>query len=76
MFPELSENMIIGQDQSRQHFDRCLPKFGNGDLTIAEMPDSIHILPENLYIVQDDFIIVIRESIRHFMNKKFPDINA
>ena len=73
---ELSENMRIGQDQSQQHFDRCLLKLGNGDLHIAELPDSIHIPPENSHRIQDDSGIAIRESTRHIMEKIFPDINA
>ena len=68
--------MRIGQDQSLQHFDRCLLKLGNGDLPIAEQPDSIHIPPGNLYEIQDDSGIAIKESIRHFVEKIFPNINA
>ena len=67
---------LIGQDQSLQHFDRCLLKLGNGDLLIAEQPDSIHIPPENLRKIQDDSDIANRESLRHFMEKVFPDING
>ena len=70
---ELSEDMSIGQDQSRQHSDRCLLKFGNGDLQIAELPDSIHNSPEYTYNIQDDSGIAIRESIRHSVKKKFSD---
>ena len=55
--------MIIGQDQFLQHFDRCLFKLGNGDLPIAELPDSIHIPPENLFEIQDDSSNAIRESL-------------
>ena len=73
---ELSENMRIGQDQSLQHFDRCLLKFGNGDLQIAELPDNIHFSTEYPYKIQDDSSIAIRESLRHFVEKIFPDINV
>ena len=73
---ELSENMRIGQDQSQQHFDMCLLTLGNGDLPIAELPDNIHISPEYLYKIQDDSSIAIRESLRYFVEKIFPDINA
>ena len=68
--------MRIGQDISQQHINRCLLKVGNGDPPIAEQPDSFHILPENLYEIQDYSGIVIKESLRHFMEKIFPDINA
>ena len=61
---------------SMQYFDRCLLKLGNGDLPIAELPDSIHIPQENLYEIQDDSDITIRESLRQFVEKVFPDINA
>ena len=44
-----------------QHFDRYLLKYGNGDLPIAELLDSIHILPENTYEIQDDSGISISE---------------
>ena len=73
---KLSENTRIVQDQSLQHFDRCLLKLGNGDLPTAELPDSTHIQPENPYKIQDDPGIAIRESRRHIVNKTFPDINA
>ena len=73
---ELSENMRIGHKQSLQHFDRCLFKLGNGYLPVAELPDSIHIPPENQYEIQDDFGIIIRESLRHIMKKIFPDVDA
>ena len=63
-------------DQSLQHFDRCLLIFGNGDLPIAELPVSIHNPPENQYEIQEDFGIAIRESIRHIVEKIFPDIIA
>ena len=59
-----------------QHFDRCLLKLGRGDLPIAELPDSIRIPPENLCKLHDDSGIAIRESLRRFMEKIFPDINA
>ena len=68
--------MRIGQDQSLQHYDSCLLKLGNEDLPIAELPDSIHIPPENPYGKQDDSGIAIRESLSHFVEKIFPDINA
>ena len=48
----------------------------NGDLPIAERPDSIHIPPENLFEIKDDSGIAIRECLRHFVEKIFPDINA
>ena len=73
---ELSENMRIGQEQSLQHFDCSLLKFGNGDLPIAELPDSAHIPPENLYKIQDDSSIAIRESPMHFEDEIFPNSNA
>ena len=68
--------MRSGLDQSLRHFDRCLPKFVNGDLPIAELPYSIHIPPENLCEIQDDPCIAIMESLRLFMQKIFRDINA
>ena len=68
--------MIIGQEQYLQHFDRCLHILEDGDLPIAELPDSIHIPPENLYKMQDDSGIAINESLRHFVGKVFPNINA
>ena len=43
---------------------------------MAELHDSIHILPENQYKIRDDSSIAIRESLRHFLEKIFPDINA
>ena len=43
---KISEDMRICQDLSLQHFDRCFLMLGNGDLPIAELPDSIHIPPE------------------------------
>ena len=73
---ELSENMRISQDQSQQHFDRCLLQFGNGDLPMEELPDSILISPEYPYKMQDDTSIAIRESLREFAEKIFPDING
>ena len=62
---ELTEQMGIGLDQSLQHLDRCLLKLGKGNLPIAELPDSIHIPPENHYEIQDDSGIAIGESPRH-----------
>ena len=59
-----------------QNIDRCLLKLGYGDLPIAELPDSIHIPPENLSKIQDDSVISIREYLRHFVDKIYPDINA
>ena len=59
-----------------QHFERCLLKLGNEDLPMAELPDSIHIPPENTHEIQDDYGICIRESLRHFIEKIFPDVNA
>ena len=49
---------------------------GNGDIPIAEPPDSIHIPPDNLYKIQDNSGIAIMESHRQFVEKVFPDINA
>ena len=46
----------------------------NGDLPIAEQPDSIHITPENLYEMQDDSGIAIRKSPRQYVDKLFRDI--
>ena len=68
--------MRIGKDHSLQHIDWSLLKFGNGDLQIAELPDSIHISQEYLYEIQDDSGIAIRKSIRRFVEKIFPDING
>ena len=68
--------MAIALDKSLQHFDRCLLILGNGDLPIAELPDSIHIPPENLFEIQDDSGIAIRQSPTHFVEKIFSDINA
>ena len=68
--------MTIGQDQFLLHFDRCILKLGSGDQPIAELPDSINIPPENPYKIQDDSGIAIRESLRHYVEKIFPDINA
>ena len=68
--------MRIGWGKSLQNFDMCLLKLGNGDLTIAELPDSIRIPPENKYKIQDDSSIAIKASLRHSMDKIFPDINA
>ena len=48
---------------------------GNGDLPIVELPDSIHIPPENLCKIQDDSGIAIRGSLRHFVEKMFLSIN-
>ena len=73
---ELIDTMRIGQDQTLQHLDGGLLKLGNGDLPIAELPDSIHIPPENICEIQDDSGIAIRESLRHFMEKIFSDISA
>ena len=73
---EHSENMRFVQDQFLHHCDSCLLKFGNGDLPIAELHDSIHIPPENLCKIQDDSSIDIMESLRHFLETIFPDINA
>ena len=68
--------MRIALDQSLQLFDRCLHKLANGDLPIAELPDSIYVLQEIIYEFQDDSGIAIKDSIRHFVEKMFPDINA
>ena len=38
--------MGIGQDQSPQHFDMGRLKYRNGDLLLAELPDSIHVPPK------------------------------
>ena len=55
----------IRLDQFLQHFDRCLLKFGNGDLPISELHDSIHIPPEYLCEIQDYSGIGIRVSLRY-----------
>ena len=68
--------MRIVQDQYLQHFDRCLLKLGNGDLPIAELPDSVHIPPDIPYEIQDDSGIGIMEALMHFVEKIFPNINA
>ena len=68
--------MRIGPDQSLRHFDICLLQVGNGDLPMAELPDSIHVPPENLYEIQDDFGIAVRESLRFFVEKTFCNIIA
>ena len=73
---DLSENVRIDKDRSYQHLGRCLLIFGNGDLPIAEQPDSIHIPPVNLCEIQDDSGIAIRVSIRHLVERIFPDITA
>ena len=73
---EHSESITIGQDKSPQHYDSCLLKLGNGDLPIAELCDTIHIPPENLCETQVDSSIAIRESLGHFVEKLFPDIDA
>ena len=73
---ELREDIRICKDQSLQHFDRCLLKLGNEELKIAELPDSINISPEYLCEIRDDSGIAIRESIRHFVEKIFSDING
>ena len=73
---KFSENMRIGQDESMQHFDRCHLMMGNGDLQIEELPNIIHIPPEYPYKIQDDSGIAIRQSLRHFVEKIFPDING
>ena len=59
-----------------QHIDWCLLILGNGDLSMAELPDSIHIPPENQCEILDYSGIAIRESLRHFVEKIFSDINA
>ena len=43
---------------------------------MAELPGSIHIPPENIYKMLDDFGIYIRECLRCFVERIFPDINA
>ena len=43
---------------------------------MAELRDSIHISPENIYEIQDNSSIAVRECLRHFVEKIFPDINA
>ena len=73
---ELGKNIRIGQDQSLQHFDGCLLKFGNGDIPLAELSDSIHIPQEISYEIKDDSGIGIRESLRHSVEKIFTEINA
>ena len=71
---EFSENMRTGQDQSLQHFDRgwLIGWLVDGDLPIAELPDSIHFQPENPYEVQDDSGI----CTRHYVEQIFPDIST
>ena len=68
--------MRISQDKSLLHFRRCLFKLGNGDLQIAEPPDSIQIPPEYLFEKQDDSGIGIRESLRHIMEMISSEINV
>ena len=68
--------MTIGHVQSLQHFDKCLLKLVNGDLQIPELHDSIRISPEYLCEIQDDSGIFIMESIRHFVEKIFSDIDG
>ena len=68
--------MRIGQNQSLQHFDRCLLKLGNQNLPMAVLPNSIHVPPENLFKIQDDFGFAVRESLRHSIDKIFPEINS
>ena len=41
----------------------CLLKFGNRYLEIAELPDSIHISPENISKIQDYSGIAIRNPV-------------
>ena len=48
----------------------------NGDLPLRELSDIIHIPPDNLYEIQSDSGIAIRESLRQFVKMVFPDINA
>ena len=43
---------------------------------MAKLLDSIHIPPENIYEIQNDSNIAIRESHRHSVEKIFPYINA
>ena len=64
------------QEQSLQHFDGWLLKLGSADLPIAELSDSIHIPPKNLYEIQDDSGIAITESARQLVEKVSTDINA
>ena len=59
-----------------QHIDRRLLIVGNGDIPIAEPPNSIHIPHENQYEIQDDSGIAIREATRHFVEKIFHNITA
>ena len=73
---KISKNMTIGQDQYLPHSNRCLLKLGNGNLLIAELPNSIHISPVYLHKIQDESGIAISESIRHIVKKIFSDING
>ena len=68
--------MRIGLNQSLLHLDRCLLKLGDEDRQITELPDSIHISSEYPYEIQDDSGIAIRESLRHFVDMIFSDING
>ena len=43
---------------------------------MEELRDSIHIPPENICEIQDDSGIAIRESLRLFVEKISPNINA
>ena len=43
---------------------------------MPELSGSIFIVSENLYEIQDDSGVAIRESLRQFVEKVFPDINA
>ena len=43
---------------------------------MAELPDSIHIPPQNIYEIQYYSDNAIRKSLRHFVKKTFRDINA
>ena len=59
-----------------QHYDRCPLILRNGDLPIAELPDSIHIPLEIHTKYKMIPGLAIRESCRHSVEKIFPDITA
>ena len=59
-----------------RHINMWLYKLGNGYLPIVKLPDSIQIPPRYLYEIQHDSCIAIRESLRKFLEKTLPNINA
>ena len=68
---KISENMRIGQKQSLWHFYWCLFRLENGDLPIAELPDSIHIPPENLCKTQDDSSLLSGNPLGNLSRRHF-----